>query len=875
MQKMRLNLVLKTFLAAALGVSLVWGFYIYDIDQTRDSLISRAKVSTKTDAEAFSEFSIASIKRIDELLLDIQTHWHGNIDSFSQYVSSKQEVIKDITFQVVIIDDQGIMTFSTLMVPGKKVDLSDREHVKVHKENPTINKLFISRPLIGRVSGKWTIQFTRPIFVKGRNVGVIVISIDPAYFGQFGSKLDISDDGELSIVRSTGERIARYPIEDGTYNQKFLNLPFQNSSAPSSGNFQLFSPLDGVDRIYGYRNDNEYGLSFLVGEDVHLILAPYYAHRKMMLLLCGFATFLILVIAVVFYRSSRQKEGYFRALELSQESLRLINAAITNANDIVMITEAALSGEPGAIVYVNDAFVIQTGYTRDEAIGGSSTILRGPKTDLAALRKIHDARLQWKSIKIELINYRKDGTEFWVEADISPIADASGGYTHWISIQRDITDRKVTRAREQLINATIQKELLFGDFPERLADHKLALYSVPSQVVDGDFYLVSSLTEDMFEVLTGDVMGKGINAAMVGAGVKNTYLTAYRSLVLNDRIVGIPTASNIVNKMHALLMPKLFSLGMFVTLSLLRFDRRTNTVTIVNAGDPPTMIIRKSTHTIEDVLGNNIPLGILDNEVYEEQTIHLQSGDQVAIFSDGLIDASNRLGINFGLDRLRDSLLAGSRGNVSVAETLGAVKSDLVSFMQGRPLGDDTSLILVGAPERSEIVEAGVIKPQPQPTRRSFDFLTEGVFHFQTLSQARDLAYGLARSCPHPKKAMLGLFELLVNAVEHGNLALNYDDKSRLLAEGKWDQEIEHRAVNPPYSDRRVTVIFNKTDTEIRFQIQDEGSGFAWERFMEISPERMQTPHGRGIAIARMTSFDSVEYMGSGNIVIATISLAK
>ena len=84
----------------------------------------------------------------------------------------------------------------------------------------------------------------------------------------------------------------------------------------------------------------------------------------------------------------------------------------------------------------------QTGYSREEALGRSPRFLQGPATDRSALGRMHDALAQGLPSKEELVNYKKDGTAFWVEIDIVPITDVDGRPTHFVAVERDITARK-------------------------------------------------------------------------------------------------------------------------------------------------------------------------------------------------------------------------------------------------------------------------------------------------------------------------------------------------------------------------------------------------------------------------------------------------
>ncbi|HIK06213.1 MAG TPA: PAS domain S-box protein [Trichormus sp. M33_DOE_039] len=125
------------------------------------------------------------------------------------------------------------------------------------------------------------------------------------------------------------------------------------------------------------------------------------------------------------------------------EQVRLLQSVVVNTNDAILITEADSIDEPGPrILYVNEAFTRITGYQPDEVLGRTPRILQGPKTDRAELDKIRSALSNWQPVTVEVINYRKDGTEFWNEFSIVPVADRQGWYTHWIAVQRDTTGRK-------------------------------------------------------------------------------------------------------------------------------------------------------------------------------------------------------------------------------------------------------------------------------------------------------------------------------------------------------------------------------------------------------------------------------------------------
>lgn len=154
--------------------------------------------------------------------------------------------------------------------------------------------------------------------------------------------------------------------------------------------------------------------------------------------------------------------------KLAEERLRLLESVVINANDAVLIAEAEPIDYPGPrILYANAAFTAMTGYSLEEILGKTPRILQGPKTDKAALAKIRAALKAWQSVRVEIINYAKDGSEFWVELNIAPVADQTGWYTHWISIQRDITDRKRT---ELVWQRQTERERLVAQMAQRIRE---------------------------------------------------------------------------------------------------------------------------------------------------------------------------------------------------------------------------------------------------------------------------------------------------------------------------------------------------------------------------------------------------------------------
>ncbi len=147
-------------------------------------------------------------------------------------------------------------------------------------------------------------------------------------------------------------------------------------------------------------------------------------------------------------------------------------------------------------------------------------------------------------------------------------------------------------------------------------------------------------------------------------------------------------------------------------------------------------------------------------------------------------------------------------------------------------------------------------------------------YRFRTLDEGQGLAAALATVCAEPERAAMGLVELFVNAVEHGNLGIDFEHKARLLAAGQWLAETQRRLELPENAGKFVEVRAARTGGEVVVVICDQGEGFDWRRFLTLDESRAFYPNGRGIVLARQIAFTTVEYRGAGNEVEVRIPAA-
>ncbi len=149
--------------------------------------------------------------------------------------------------------------------------------------------------------------------------------------------------------------------------------------------------------------------------------------------------------------------------------------------------------------------------------------------------------------------------------------------------------------------------------------------------------------------------------------------------------------------------------------------------------------------------------------------------------------------------------------------------------------------------------------------------LKQATFKVRTLDEAKKVSKSLAKICPDPTQTLLGLTELIVNAIEHGNLGIGYDLKTDLLVSGQWPNEIERRLALPENVSKYVIVEVERDDKKVKFKISDCGRGFQPEKYYEF--QKNQGVHGRGIALSKSLAFSEMTYLGNGNQVVACVDL--
>jgi PAS domain S-box-containing protein len=262
---------------AAVAVALLWWWTEASLKYEREEAAARARTDATNISRAFAEHALRTIEGIDQALLTIKQQ----VENGESFAATAARLIRDpdLIHMVAIADASGEMVFSTIP-DAPRASIADREHFRVHAEGDETG-LFISKPVLGRQSGKWSLQFTRRLDgPDGRFEGVIVVGVNPFYFTGFYKSIDLGANGVAGLIGRDGV-IRAYEAKSGPVTGfDVTSSPFLDhllKDGPSGATVE--DPLDGTRRFYGYRWLHEYGLVTLVGISRADTLAPVEEHQ--------------------------------------------------------------------------------------------------------------------------------------------------------------------------------------------------------------------------------------------------------------------------------------------------------------------------------------------------------------------------------------------------------------------------------------------------------------------------------------------------------------------------------------------------------------------------------------------------------------------
>ena len=430
-----------TVLFGAVLLCLIWAGLFLKVQNERQLEINNAIKDIATHARMFEEHTERTIKGLDQIaiFLKYQVEKDGwNID-IPKYISEKRFEGQPYVLLSVVNEKGGLVASS--QVPFVFSTIRDREHFQVHMGTDS-GKLFVSKPVLGRSSGKWSIQLTRRINkVDGSFGGVVVVSIDPFYFSGFYKQVELGEDSLIAIIGNDGIMRIRQTDKEGTLGQDFSKSTLMEQMMRSkSGYYWDKSRVDGINRIFSFYSLPDYPLAVVVGISEtqvfnalnHRIVFYYWAAGGTSALIILF----VLLLLVEFKRRTKAVEK----LRMSEAKLRLLLESTGEAIYGIDLQGNCTFANPSCLKILGYSDMSQLlGVNMHELVHHSYPDGRLMPSDDC---RIFKAFLEGRQVHVDdEFFWKSDGTNFPVECWSYPQLE-NGKVTGAVVAFNDITKRK-------------------------------------------------------------------------------------------------------------------------------------------------------------------------------------------------------------------------------------------------------------------------------------------------------------------------------------------------------------------------------------------------------------------------------------------------
>jgi signal transduction histidine kinase len=364
------RIVLLLWLAAAVLLGLTWWHVFALVNDGRAKELANAGRDLANLTRVSQEHANRTFRSADQVIRFIQARYLELGDKLDLTALTNQGVIDAEIFpQVGIIDANGIYALANRPVTGK-LDLSDREHFKVHV-TATSDALFVSQPVLGRATGKWSIQLTRRISrPNGDFAGVVVVSIDPGYFTRFYKELKLGNQGVMALYGLDGVARARsVGLREEFGSDAKSSLIFARlAEGHLEGHFTAHSAVDKIERMVHFRKLPGYALVVAAGLDTESVLTNHNVAKEALWLQAAMVSLLILALATALTRHLQQIRREMSLRQREQHQTEERNAQLNAIFDLSPDGFVSFDAQK-RVNYISPAFRQMTGMGK-EALEG-------------------------------------------------------------------------------------------------------------------------------------------------------------------------------------------------------------------------------------------------------------------------------------------------------------------------------------------------------------------------------------------------------------------------------------------------------------------------------------------------------------------------
>ncbi|MBR1128807.1 sensor domain-containing diguanylate cyclase [Bradyrhizobium iriomotense] len=411
--------------------------------ETRNADLRNAEIDVTNLAQSLIQHADDTFELADTILvglvhrLELDGTGPDTIAKLQTYLPTRKS--SDRIRGIFIYDETGRWLATTERIDFSKLNNSDREYFRQHRDSPEKGTL-IGRPVKSRAGGQWIITASRRIDrPDGSFAGVALLTIDVAYFVKFYERFDFGPNGSASLLNNGGIMLARSRDEASAFVGRDLsNAPLFKTwaSRPAAAVYYFTSPLDGVQRLSYYQRSSRYPLMVLASKSQDDVLRPW---RRAATARMTFVLGLVLLIALIgFYlvRQLVQRQRMAQALVAKEANFRLLAEQSSD-----MVTRIGMDNR---LLYVSPACVRITGWSADELL--TTSALAGIHPD--DMERVEQAITALKNGEAEEARFvyrqrHRDKGEIWAEAALHvTLASDSGEIDGVVAVVRDMTEQK-------------------------------------------------------------------------------------------------------------------------------------------------------------------------------------------------------------------------------------------------------------------------------------------------------------------------------------------------------------------------------------------------------------------------------------------------
>ncbi len=422
----------------------------------------------------------------------------------------------------------------------------------------------------------------------------------------------------------------------------------------------------------------------------------------------------IITDAIDYYQLKTEREVLFdqlarknRDLSKANEALRVISAELRQSetqfrsmNDAVL-DPIFLLNDQGFIVYVNIAAETLFGITEEAFHSKNFLDIILPQSEACSLydgcKKVDNNLVSLRDGNVRRIDgIKKDGTS--IPLEVTTGAVTFDGIHHTVIIARDISTRieeEESRERyenmQQELESQIEQKLLQSTIPNSLDGASMSQFTISSGHLNGDFTEFILYDNKHADIFIGDVMGHGILSALVGAGLKSLFLkTVAQKKHQNHQL---PDLEGIATQLHAQCIFELLDIGIYATLLFLRLDLEKGVFSMIDCGHTPTIHFHADDGTCTLLKGENLPVGMIEEQQYRTVCFPLKDDDIFVMYSDGITESILPDNTMFGTERLCDLIV--EHHKLQPDALIEKISANVFEATGRRTFDDDATCIVI------------------------------------------------------------------------------------------------------------------------------------------------------------------------------------